>query len=266
METTNVVPFKKDYEGLVEQGKQVVNKQENINWELGELALNVVSEYGEGTLYQFAEDIGVNYSTLQACVATVKAWPQKLMRISFWRTHQALNAHPDRYKIMADNPGISSRQALALMREYRASLAPEPSKTWPPERIAKMTERLNDGLTYKEVGIELGVSPGAISGKWAKEVEKKSDPAMRLLPPSMPDDIYQQVLRHAAVAKSHMHHIESLSIYVDQMHEDARHAIATEAKIIYDLAKATIKRLVGDPRDVKSPQCGVEIKIRKDVE
>jgi hypothetical protein len=263
METTNVVPFKKDYEGLVEQGKQVVNKQENINWELGELAIDVVDEYGEGTLYQFAEDIGINYDTLKACVATVKAWP-KVTRVTFWKTHQHLNAHPNRHKIMSDNPKISSRQALALMREYRASLAPEP--VWPPERVAKMKERLNDGLTYKEVGIELGVSPGAISGKWAKEVEKISDPALRLLPPSMPDDIYQQVLRHAAVAKSHMHHIESLSIYVDQMHEDSRHAIATEAKIIYDLAKATIKRLVGDPRDVKPPQCGVEIKIRKDAE
>lgn len=267
METTNIIPFKKDYEGLVEQGIKVVNKQENMNWELGELALDVGSTYGEGKLEQFAEDIGINYSTLQACIATVRAWPQKLTRVSFWKTHQTLNNHPDRYKIMADNPKISSRQAIAEMKKYRASLTPLPSKTWTPEKEEKMEELLKEGLTYKEAGVELGASAGAVSGRLARIVEERHNLEMQQKMPPMPENTLLKALEYINQIKSPLFELDTISLYANQMHDDARHRIAEELKeVVYDRTRSIIKRLVDDMNRINAPACGVPVRLYKDTE
>ena len=141
-----------------------------------------------------------------------------------------------------------------------------PEPIWTPERDAEMERLLREGLTYKDVGIELGTTDGAVSGRWARIQANKLDPKSRGLPEIMPDDVLVQASRYFGMINSPLHDLESLTMYAGQMHEDTRHAIAEYLKIIGDLSRIGVKRLIGDPRDLKRPQCGVEIKIRKDAE
>lgn len=121
------------YENLVEQGCQLVDKQQNMNWDIGELATKVVKDYGEDKLQQYADDIGKSCNRLQQLRWAVECWPQKIGRPYFW-TAYVLGTHPDRYKIVADNPKITKREAIELMRERR-KLVPEPQPEPAPEPI-----------------------------------------------------------------------------------------------------------------------------------
>jgi hypothetical protein len=149
---------------------------------------------------------------------------------------------------------------LALLNKK----APEP--VWTPERDAEMDRLLREGLSYTDVGIEMNTTAGAISGRLARLDAKKLNPTSRGLPAIMPDDILIQSGKYFGMINGPLHDLESLTMYADQMHEDTRHAIAEYLKIIGDLSRVGVKRLIGDPRDLKPPQCGVEIKIRKDAE
>jgi hypothetical protein len=154
--------------------------------------------------------------------------------------------------------------AVDPVRFKNARTIPDP--IWNDERDAEMERLLKEGYSYADVGTQMGTTAGAISGRWARLDAKKLSPTSRGMPEIMPDDILVQANKYFGMINVPMHDLESLSMYADQMHEDTRHAIAEYLKIIGDLSRIGIKRLIGDPRDLKRPQCGVEIKIRKDTE
>lgn len=110
---------------LVEEGFKLVRAQENMNWAIGDLACEVMTGYGMNTLEKYANEIALNYNTLKACCATSQAWPQKVKRITFWSVHQILNVHPDREKIIEENPNITWREAKDKVREYHATTGSE---------------------------------------------------------------------------------------------------------------------------------------------
>src|SRR5262245_21138341 len=91
------------YLGLVKDGRAAAQHMEQGLWELGDLATQVKAKYGQGRLQQYAEDIGVPYSTLKAARTTAWAWPEKASRRAF-SVSQALNALKDRHNIAAKNP------------------------------------------------------------------------------------------------------------------------------------------------------------------
>jgi predicted transcriptional regulator len=138
------------------------------------------------------------------------------------------------------------------------------ANAWPPEKDARMLQLREEGMTNKEIAKELGTTEGAISGRRARLMFKKLDPASRRLPPIMPDNILQIAIEHAGLAKNHMYELDAISMYADQMHEDAKHRIAEEIKVIYDFSRDIIKRLIGDMRDIKPSACDVEIRTRKE--
>lgn len=115
----NVVNLKKtdDYDSLVHEGREVLEKQENLNWLLGELAAKVENKYGEGRLQQYADDIDMDYTTLRDYRYTVKCWPQSVGRPTFLAVARALASQPDRYEIVAKNPKITVRQARKLVQD-----------------------------------------------------------------------------------------------------------------------------------------------------
>jgi hypothetical protein len=187
--------------------------------------------------------------------------------------------------VLEQNPNLSNRAAAELaqtsattVRQVRenAQLVGEeriglngkryPEPIWNDERDAEMERLLREGYSYADVGVQMGTTAGAISGRWARIQDKKLRPVARGLPEIMPDDVLAQADEYFRRINIPMHDLESLTMYADQMHEDAKHAIAEYLKIIGDLSKSGIKRLIGDPRDIKPPQCGVRIRIRKDEE
>lgn len=120
MKIDNVVHLSHTYEGLVEEGRKETEQQENHNWKLGELSVLVLKHTNQ-TLEQYAEDIEQNVSTLKDCHATVVNWQQKVGRPTF-AIARALNPHPDRYKIVAEKPSMTRKEAREIMRELRENV------------------------------------------------------------------------------------------------------------------------------------------------
>jgi hypothetical protein len=107
------------YASYVVEGKTAAKHQ----WTLGDLAIQV-SElkkvYGEKTLERYAEDIGVEFSTLQGYRWTAAAWPEKLGRPNFSVGH-ALAKHPDRVALVKADPYMRCEEAREIMRNYKES-------------------------------------------------------------------------------------------------------------------------------------------------
>src|SRR5438045_987593 len=55
-----------EYADLVERGRAAVAAMAGHMWELGDLARQVETRYGEGRLQQFADDVGVPFKTVQS--------------------------------------------------------------------------------------------------------------------------------------------------------------------------------------------------------
>ncbi len=105
----------------VREGKVIVELGEATQLRLGELADEVESEYGKKKLAEFAKAIGVAACTLKRRRSAYRAWkktgaaPPRLYSVA-----QDLAAHPDRAKIVAENPNLTAREARELTREAKA--------------------------------------------------------------------------------------------------------------------------------------------------
>lgn len=109
---------KPEYKDAVKRGLILVKDLDQHQWELGDLAHQKVEkkDYGAGALETFADDIGVEFSTLRSYMATALAWPKNVSRLTF-SICRSLNSHPNRAKIITDT--MTKREAMAEMKKFR---------------------------------------------------------------------------------------------------------------------------------------------------
>jgi hypothetical protein len=68
----------KVYDDKVQRVRKIIAEQENMNWLIGEEAIENATGYGD--LKQFAEDVPMDYQVLNECCVTVRAWPKDMGR------------------------------------------------------------------------------------------------------------------------------------------------------------------------------------------
>jgi hypothetical protein len=209
-----------------------------------------------GVTQDAACDCGVPYDLIK---------PSALAKIGLYETPHAPNMVIARRMEVSESTVRKVREAEPDQTRFKNERkTPEP--IWNDERDAEMMRLLEEGYSYTDVGVKMDTTSGAISGRLARLEANKLDPKRRGLPEIMPDSVLAQADEYFRIINIPMHDLESLTMYANQMHEDTKHAIAEYLKIIGDLSKIGIKRLIGDPRDIKPPQCGVRIRIRKEEE
>lgn len=142
---------------LVEQGRKLVSGQ---NWQLGDLALEVATSYGEGSLDKFAKEIGVAHNTLQDYRRVAQAYPELLERShnSTWSVYRVLAALDDRHKLIKAGMTVVDARRMVEDRKHAVEAAgpaggtpspgsrgtkepTEPKEDVPPSREEKARER-----------------------------------------------------------------------------------------------------------------------------
>jgi hypothetical protein len=89
-------------------------------WRLAQLADRVRTSYGEDNLNKFAAEIGAVPCTLGRRLSTYRAWKEiQAAPPKSYAVAQALQAHPDRAKIIMANPEITTAEARELMRDLK---------------------------------------------------------------------------------------------------------------------------------------------------
>jgi hypothetical protein len=195
-----------------------------------------------------------------ACGAPFKLlMPRERARIVVERNPTAKN------KVLAREANVSETTIRTARKKNEPPFEPKKEEPfWTPEKDAEIMRLDKEGKGGAEIAEELGITRGAASGRMHRLRNIHPDLESRRLPPEMPDDVLEQAMLLLSTAKARMYDVDSLSVYVDQMHEDVRQLIAEEVEVVYNLSKNIIRRLVGGTRNIKAPACGVEIKLRKE--
>ena len=76
------IPIKRSWEEYVSVGIEAREQKDNSQWELGDLACGIEKDYGNDTIGKFANEIGVNKSTLKNYVQISKSF-RKVPRGTF---------------------------------------------------------------------------------------------------------------------------------------------------------------------------------------
>ncbi len=111
-----------EYMTVVAECKAAITEISSKQWILGNGACTVTKKYGDNALERFAEDINFPGAacTLGRYRSVCVAFPKTGGRPLFFGSAQKLQKHPDRHQIVRDNPDITKREAIELMREWRA--------------------------------------------------------------------------------------------------------------------------------------------------
>ena len=109
------------FDDAVAEARELQAKVEGIQWRLGELAARLEPTYGGKTLARFAEAIDVPFETLKMYRFVFRAYGGKVPRGTFSAAKE-LAKHPDRAKILEENPNMTSRDAERLVKEYAFGL------------------------------------------------------------------------------------------------------------------------------------------------
>lgn len=129
------------YEGLVEAGRAAREEADNVQWTEGDLALQVETlpadamprdpETGQFLdpkkgLKLYANDIGLNYSTLKDYRRTADCWPVDARAPTApWRVHAVLAGQADRFNLI--QPGMTVREAERIVRDRTKGAKGKPS-------------------------------------------------------------------------------------------------------------------------------------------
>lgn len=128
---------------LVVEGKQMIATADQMtatadrnDWRLAELADQVETTYGAKDLVKFAVEIGIAPCTIKRRRTAYRTWkedlkgdPGLLSSLSY-SVARALETHPERARLVKDNPGMSKRQATDHMKALRAKLESEMERWW----------------------------------------------------------------------------------------------------------------------------------------
>ena len=120
------------YQELVEKGRKATNMQ----WEIGDLAIKVLKEYW--SLEEYAEDIGINYNTLQNYRRLSNLYPAARRRDStLWTVHEVFAAQEDRFEL------ITRQWTVREAREFIHTRKQEESERNKPKPEPKPEPKLN---------------------------------------------------------------------------------------------------------------------------
>jgi len=105
--------------------------------ELGKLADGLKPIYGDKTLARFAEAIGLSADRLNRCRSVHRAYKDKEIKgpAPKFGVLQALQGHPDREEILANNPKLTKRQARSFMQALRLGQGKE--QNWQVEEARR---------------------------------------------------------------------------------------------------------------------------------
>jgi hypothetical protein len=135
-----------NFDEVVSELKQIVDKGERDNWRLGELAYRVEPRYGDKTLAKLAkENGGIAECTLRRRRNVYQAWKIEIQAATpeSFSVAQELQAHPERGKIIEEKPRITTREARQKMRDYNE----QKQKADPNHGVEKMKTWLDGLLT-----------------------------------------------------------------------------------------------------------------------
>src|SRR5262249_6462893 len=148
----------KQYVAWVTEAKQIDQTADKGQMRLAKIAAQVETKYGEESLKQFAKDTGIALCTLQRRRSVWRAWeeiqaaPPKLYSVA-----QELQAHPERGRIIKEEPDITSSRARKLMRVYKEQQQEGPQKASNGGWTVKGTKRwFADLVTRASAAIEDG--------------------------------------------------------------------------------------------------------------
>jgi hypothetical protein len=130
-------------------GKRLVKQHTTNHVALGELANKIETKYGDGTLEDFAEVIGIAYSTLKNCRHVYRKWKNSPTKPKNFSVAKVLASYKDKDQYIAVWPNATEKEARAHVRAAKA-LA----------RDKKEKEMLD------------AERKGARLGNWTKEAEK----------------------------------------------------------------------------------------------
>jgi hypothetical protein len=119
---------------LVAEGKQMIATADRNDWRLAELADQVGTQYGENSLAKFATEIGLANCTIKRRRTTYRNWKEILKSdpglLLSYSVARELEKHPERERLIKDNPKMTKREAGALMRAYRSKPESETQRWW----------------------------------------------------------------------------------------------------------------------------------------
>ncbi len=89
-----------EYDELVIRGRSLHQMISNHQMEIGELADQVETKYGDETLLQYAADIGIDYATLKNYRTTYGAWKKEPRRPKSYSVARILNRYPHKQELL----------------------------------------------------------------------------------------------------------------------------------------------------------------------
>jgi hypothetical protein len=152
-------PDDEHYTGLVQQGQAAMAQGANAMWQLGKLASEVETHYGQNLLQRYADDIDCNYQTLKRCRTTFKAWDRQkgphgpIVGSGPFAVCRALVPLPNRAQLLAADPGMTERAALEHARAFRDVVRPPPCplhKLYALLRQPKLLELVDETIANRD--------------------------------------------------------------------------------------------------------------------
>jgi hypothetical protein len=114
------------FEGVTQFGKDGIAlgkrlaKQYSANRDaLGELANNIEKKYGDGTLEDFGEIIGIAYSTLNNCRHVYREWEHAPVKPKTFSLAKVLASYKDKDQYIKERPNSTEKEAGAHVRAVR---------------------------------------------------------------------------------------------------------------------------------------------------
>ncbi|MEU2840932.1 DUF6192 family protein [Streptomyces sp. NPDC007076] len=224
----------------VRQGRDLVQEESRIQFELGDLALKMVPIGEDGrthgvfiVLDRYADQIGSNVHTLMEYRAVAHAWPpdQRVPDVA-WSVHRAFDALEDRFEVILHPPKGAGRwtEDAALSRAGRL-----PSH---PLTKAEKLHRVRTLMRESENAI------GAV-----EEMIRRPDVAEQVMAsPSNQRILYQahhEQRQQAASARFAAAHERDTGDVGDEVEEEVRQVTRREPAVDYQRASREVLELIG---------------------
>lgn len=157
------------WDELVEAGKRLAGS--NPQWELGDLAGEVDTRYGEADLEKYAKEIGVKHKTLLTYRTVARAFPEiSIRRENPFGVYQVFATLDDRLELVKGKYTVAQANALAAERRGPRGRASADSRVGSSARAQKRKEAAERaGVSAHKVD-EIARNPGAV------KVAIESDP------------------------------------------------------------------------------------------